>query len=73
MRKERAPFKPEALRKIFPHLFKEEKPIEQNQKSHVRTMPDGIYIVVANGKRITQHYSYADAKRVSDHYNKKVD
>lgn len=71
MRKERAPFKPEALRKIFPHLFEEEKPIEQ--KYQVRTMPDGIYIVVAEGKTITQHNSYADAKRISDHYNKKVD
>jgi len=36
----------------------------------VRTMPDGVYVVVADGKTVTQHNSYADAQRVSDHMNK---
>ena len=36
----------------------------------VRTMPDGVYVVVAEGKTVTQHNSYADAQRVSDHMNR---
>ena len=37
----------------------------------VRTMPDGLYIVVdAEGKKVTQHYTFDDAQRVSDHMNK---
>lgn len=36
----------------------------------VRTMPDGLYVVVADGKTVTQHNSYADAQRVSDHMNR---
>ena len=36
----------------------------------VRTMPDGVYVVVADGKTVTQHNSYTDAQRVSDHMNK---
>ena len=36
----------------------------------VRTMPDGVYVVVTDGKTVTQHNSYADAQRVSDHMNK---
>jgi len=36
----------------------------------VRTMPDGVYVVVADGKPVTQHNSYTDAQRVSDHMNK---
>ncbi len=39
----------------------------------VRTMPDGVYVVVADGKTVTQHNSYADAQRVSDHMNKLAD
>lgn len=30
-------------------------------------MPDGVYVVVADGKPVTQHSSFLDAKRVSDH------
>lgn len=37
------------------------------QNYEVRTMPDGVYVVVADGKPITQHSSFLDAKRVSDH------
>lgn len=36
----------------------------------VRTMPDGLYVVVADGKPVTHHNSYADAQRVSDHMNR---
>ncbi len=36
-------------------------------------MPDGVYVVVADGKTVTQHNSYADAQRVSDHMNKLAD
>ena len=37
----------------------------------VRTMPDGVYIVVdSEGKKVTQHYTFDDAKRVSAHMNK---
>ena len=32
----------------------------------VRTMPDGVYVVVAEGKTVTQHNSYTDAQRASD-------
>jgi|TARA_R100000081_G_scaffold87718_1_gene58463 hypothetical protein len=40
----------------------------------VRTMPDGLYIVVdAEGKKVTQHYTYDDAKGVSDHMNRKLE
>jgi len=40
----------------------------------VRTMPDGLYIVVdAEGKKVTQHYTFDDAQRVSDHMNRKVE
>ena len=40
----------------------------------VRTMPDGVYIVVdAEGKKVTQHYTFDDAKRVSDHMNRKLE
>lgn len=41
-----------------------------NMLYEVRTMPDGVYVVVADGKTVTQHNSYADAQRVSDHMNK---
>ena len=36
----------------------------------VRTMPDGLYVVVADGKPVTHHNSYTDAQRVSDHMNR---
>jgi len=37
-------------------------------------MPDGVYIVVdAEGKKVTQHYTFDDAKRVSAHMNKLAD
>ena len=40
----------------------------------VRTMPDGLYIVVdAEGKKVTQHYTFDDAQRVSDHMNRKLE
>ena len=41
-----------------------------NMLYEVRTMPDGVYVVVADGKTVTQHNSFADAQRVSDHMNK---
>ena len=40
----------------------------------VRTMPDRLYIVLdAEGKKVTQHYTFDDAQRVSDHMNRKLE
>jgi thioredoxin-like negative regulator of GroEL len=44
--------------------------MEEAMQYEVRTMPDGVYVVVADGKTVTQHNSYTDAQRVSDHMNR---
>ena len=67
LKAEEAPFKPSALSKVFPQK-------EDTMHYEVRTMPDGLYIVVdAEGKKVTQHYTFDDAKGVSDHMNRKLE
>ncbi len=44
--------------------------MEEAMQYEVRTMPDGLYVVVADGKPVTHHNSYTDAQRVSDHMNR---
>jgi len=43
---------------------------EKNMQYEVRTMPDGVYVVVGDGKPVTTHSSHLDAQRVSDHMNR---
>ena len=44
--------------------------MEEAMQYEVRTMPDGVYVVVGDGKPVTTHSSHLDAQRVSDHMNR---